>query len=173
MTVASYVTQGIGPDSSVKFFTTLGFDISGFIPSETTPGLPQVGKAYDFPPMSLVDVSLSNKFLIDPVIAPGSFKLSKDRGVFTDLIALPIVSPAGSSFVHISLTQAEMTNVSKIGIAGVDPNAAWADVTLTIDVPTGNIDDVYDLAVGDITETSTQQITKKKGTEEIIKECER
>jgi len=169
MSIAAFTTLGLGPGSSIALFTNLGFGIATVEPDVTIAGLPQYAVAYDFPPISLVDVGASNSFLLNPTIVAGDFKISKNRGTLANLETLPVVGPSGSSLVNVTLSATEMT-ADKIAIVGIDSGGLWADVTLTLDVPSGNIDDVYDLAVGDITETSTQQIIKKKGTTTTIKD---
>ncbi len=135
----------------------------------TVPGLPQIGEPYDFPPISLSDVAASNTFLLNPTIITGDFQISKDRGESVNLATLPVVSPIGSSLVHIALTKAEMTGVSKIGVTGIDSGGLWADVTLSLDVPRGNEETNYDIITGDETETSISTVVKRKGTSVVVK----
>jgi len=124
--------------------------------------LPKRGEAYDFQ-VSLGD-ALSSDFKVNPTIAAGDFKISKDDGALVNLANLPVVTPAGSVLVRIDLTATEMT-ASKVAIVGIDvAGDEWDDVTIIIDVPSGNIDSVNDLIEGDISESSTKIIIKKKGT---------
>ncbi len=108
-------------------------------------------------------------FLAAPTIAAGDFQRSIDDGTFTNLDTLPVVTPTGSVMVKITLSTLEMSGekVNVVGIDQTDPSE-WQDIIISIDVPTGSVETLTDLAQGDITETSTQSITKKAGTEDII-----
>lgn len=83
--------------------------------------------------IALVDVALSGGLRINPAIAAGDFKVSKDGGALTDLATLPVVEPAGSMWVRIELSAAEMT-ADTVAIQAVDQTAAkeWADWALCI-----------------------------------------
>lgn len=123
--------------------------------------LPKFGVAYDFQ-VSLGD-ALSSNFLVNPTIITGDFKLSKDDGALFNLLTTPLVTPSGSVLVKILLAAVEM-EANKIAIVGIDSGSLWDDITIIIDVPTGNIDTINDLLEGDISESSTGVIIKKKGT---------
>ena len=124
--------------------------------------LPKRAEAYTFP-LEVQAVVSSNDFLIDPTIVAGDFKIKKDFGTIANLSTLPTVPISGTTEIQVSLTATEMT-ADKVSIFAVDQDSVWKSVSMFIDVPTGNIDNVYDLAVGDKTETSAKQIIKKKGT---------
>lgn len=125
--------------------------------------LPKRAEAYSFT-ISLVDTASPSNFKVNPTIAAGDFKISKDDGALINLATLPVVIPAGSVLVLISLTATEMT-ADKFSITGKDAAGdEWNEVTLTLDIPSGNIDTVNDLLEGDISESSTGVIIKKKGT---------
>jgi len=128
--------------------------------------LPKQGDAYDFQ-VSLDDASTSG-FIIDPTIIAGDFQISKDDGALANLTTLPTVSPSGSSLVKISISAAEMT-ADKVAIVGIDSGGLWNDITILLDLPTGNIDTVNDLLEGDRSESSTNvTIFKKDTTTEIL-----
>lgn len=131
---------------------------------------PIEGVAYEFPPIELTDVFDPQFFLVDPDIQPGDFKISKDFGALFDLDTLPVVQPGGSSSIKVVTSTAEMSNVSKIGIFGKDQNGEWGDITLSIDVPTGNIESAVDILEGDRIESSVKYRIFKKGTTEVLVE---
>ena len=125
--------------------------------------LPKRGQAYSFQ-ISLVDTASPSTFKSSPTIASGDFKISKDDGSLVKLATLPAVTPSGSVLVLIALSATEMT-ANKIAIIGKDAaGSEWNDVTITLDIPSGNIDTVNDLLEGDRSESSTGIIIKKKGT---------
>lgn len=104
---------------------------------------PQKGVAYTFP-RGLFDSTTGGKFKVNPTIAAGDFKISKDFGAFANLANLPTVQPAGSTVVVFSLTATEMT-ADHITIQGIDQAGnEWTDflehltpVTMTLaDLPT-------------------------------------
>lgn len=108
------------------------------------------------------------EFQINPTIEAGDFQVSIDGGAFANLATLPTVSPAGSSTVQFDLTAAEM-NGAKVNILGIDAAGnEWGEVLAAIDVPEGSIDSIYDLEIGDHTETSTRLIIKKAGTQTVL-----
>lgn len=124
--------------------------------------LPKRAEAYAFQ-LSLVDSNNPENFITNPTIITGDFKISKDDGALVNLVILPVVAPAGSTLVLISLTSTEMT-ADRIAIVAVDQGSLWEDVTMTLDIPTGNVDTVNDLLEGDRSESSTGIIIKRKGT---------
>lgn len=125
--------------------------------------LPVQNKPYVFY-TALVSQADPSKFQINPTIAAGDFQVSTDGGALTNLDTLPVVEPAGSFFVRVDLSAAEMTG-AKVNIAAIDAAGSEWDESLTvIDVPTGNIDSVYDLEVGDRTETRSRLIVNEVGT---------
>ena len=83
--------------------------------------------------ISLADVSVNGSFKANPTIAAGDFKVDKDGAGLTSLTTLPVVEPAGSVLVKISLSATEM-NADVVTIVGVDQTATkeWADFVLCI-----------------------------------------
>lgn len=129
--------------------------------------LPLNGTAYTFY-ITLVDAGDPSGFVIDPAIAAGDFKVSTDGSAQTDLDTLPIVSPAGSSNVLVTLSAAEMTG-SKVTIQGVDVTGAqWEDVSVFVDVPDGTVETVLDIQQGDRTESNVLLVVKKRGTSTVV-----
>jgi len=128
---------------------------------------PIKGQAYEFPPVSLVDIFDPAFFLASPTIIAGDFKIQKDFGAIVNLASLPVVTPFGSSSVKVNLSAVEMT-ADKIGIFGRDQGSLWGDINLIIDVSTGSIENAVDILEGDRTETKTNYKIRKKGTAEVI-----
>lgn len=98
---------------------------------------PKKNTAYEFY-LSLVDTANPASFKANPTIAAGDFLLSTDGLAFANLATLPVVTPAGSISVKISLSAAEM-NGDKIIVQGIDQAGnEWDDVLVFIDVPASN-----------------------------------
>jgi hypothetical protein len=101
---------------------------------------PKKGVAYTFY-LSLIDTS-TGKFKANPTIAAGDFKVSTGGGAFVNLATLPVVEPAGSVSVKVSLSSSEMDD-TKIVVQCIDAAGdEWADQTAFIDADDVNLDDV-------------------------------
>lgn len=130
---------------------------------------PIKGQAYDFF-VSLVEQANPEAFVIDPTIAAGDVLVSQDGGANANITSLPAASPAGSSNVLVQLSAAEMA-FDKVVVAFSDlVGAQWQELTAFLDNPSGNDESVYDLMVGDHTETAVKAIIKRAGTETILME---
>jgi hypothetical protein len=83
--------------------------------------------------VALADMNAPGSFDVNPTIAAGDFKVSKDGGSLTNLTTTPTVEPASSVMVKISLSATEMTagNVTIVGIDQTSPKE-WADFILSI-----------------------------------------
>lgn len=83
--------------------------------------------------IALADPANPGSFEINPLIASGDFKVSKNGGALTDLATMPVVEPAGSVLVKIALTSTEF-NADNVVIVGIDQTVPkeWADFILTI-----------------------------------------
>lgn len=83
--------------------------------------------------IKLEDAANPGSFKINPTLAAGDFKVSIDDGAENNLTNPASVSPAGSAWVKLSLTAAEM-NGSNIKISGTDQTSPkeWSDFALTI-----------------------------------------
>ena len=130
-------------------------------------GLNQKDVAYEFF-VSLTDLGDPQQFVVNPTIAAGDFKRSVDGGSFANLATLPVVEPAGSSTVKISLSAIEMS-----GDKGVDEGKdvsgdEWGDISIFLDNPVGTVDNILDIMEGDHIETSTRLIVNKKGTNDAL-----
>ena len=125
--------------------------------------VPVKNQAFDFY-VTLGDSLDPDTFKINPTIAAGDFMISKDGGAFTNLTTLPVVTPAGSRLVKVSLNATEM-DADSVNIQAVDQSGAeWQDIMVAIDVPETSTDILGDLAFGDRIESSTRLIINKAGT---------
>jgi hypothetical protein len=72
-------------------------------------------------------------YLVNPTIAAGDFKISKDGSSLVNLANLPTVQPAGGRLVHLSMSDEE-TDCDAFTIVGVDQSSPkeWADVIICI-----------------------------------------
>ena len=125
------------------------------------------GEAYQLY-IQLVDANDTTSFKVDPTIVAGDFQISIDGGALANLTNLPAASPTGSSFVLLDLTAAE-TSGDNLNIVGIDQAGdEWQEVGLSIQLPTGDTDSIYNILRGDHEETSTRLIIYKAGTTEVV-----
>ncbi len=128
---------------------------------------PRRGVAYEMF-VALTDLNEPQFFIVNPTIAAGDFKVSKDGGIFVNLITLPVVTPVSSNTVKINLSATEMT-ADKVVINGIDITGnQWADIFAFIDNPIGNSGSITDLLEGDHQESSTRVKIFKKGTANVL-----
>jgi hypothetical protein len=91
-------------------------------------------KAEDFKvQIGLEDFNNPGNLKIDPTIAAGDFKVSKDGGALANLNTLPVVEPSGSALVTILLSSTEM-NADVVSVQCIDQTAPkeWADLSFSI-----------------------------------------
>lgn len=83
--------------------------------------------------VTLEDAANPGNLKLNPTIASGDFKVSKDDGALANLTTLPTVSPAASGWVKVSLSVSEMTadNVKVQWIDQTSPKE-WADGSVCI-----------------------------------------
>ena len=93
------------------------------------PQRPIYGQAYELY-VALRSYSDNNKLLNDPVVA-GKVSVSVDGGALAAITNAPAVDPAGSPFVKLSLTAAEMTG-DNVNIRISDVGNAFADHFVSI-----------------------------------------
>ena len=108
--------------------------------------LPKKGVAYDFS-LSLVSVAVSTQFQVNPTIAAGDFKISKDYGAFVNLAILPVVLPAGTINVKVSLSATEMQADKIVVLARDAAGAEWREAVTSFDVPLFNATDAVELQI--------------------------
>jgi hypothetical protein len=129
--------------------------------------IPIKGVAYDFY-LSLVNIDEPQKFKINPTLAAGDFTVTKDGVDNGNLATLPVVTPAGSALVKVSLSANEM-NADKVTVLAIDQAGdEWADLMAFLDLPNGTVETVTDILEGDHTESSARLLIKKKDTETVL-----
>lgn len=105
--------------------------------------MPKKNVAYSFNRV-LFDAASPGHLKVNPTIAAGDFKLSKDNGALTNLTNLPAVSPAGSVLVRFQLTATEM-NADRISLVGIDQAGnEWTDYHEYFDMTVLSLDDIPD-----------------------------
>ena len=128
---------------------------------------PHKGTAYQFY-TSLVAQADPTTFQVNPTIAVGDFKVSKDGGALVNLATLPVVAPAGSRMVQIDLSSSEM-DADKVVVQGVDvAGDEWQELEAYIDVPTGSTEALMEIQQGDRVESSTRLIINRAGTTDAL-----
>lgn len=102
--------------------------------------------------ISLISQVDTDIFQTNPTFEAGDVKISKDGGALINITTLPVVTPAGSKIVLVSLSAAEM-NGNKICLIFSDQaDAEWQDAMIMIATevtmtaaffPTGAIEFTY------------------------------
>jgi hypothetical protein len=99
--------------------------------------------------IALSSQASSSLFQTNPTIASGDFKVSIDGGTLTNLATLPVVTPAASKMVKVTLSASEM-NGDNITLIGSDATGAeWRDIFINIQTAANNFDEIF-VAVDDI-----------------------
>lgn len=84
----------------------------------------------------------TGQFQVNPTLAAGDVKITKDGGALANLATLPVVTPAGSIWVKVTVAVAEMTSdnamLQFIDVAG----AEWNDVAIPLQTSANQIDDL-------------------------------
>lgn len=102
---------------------------------------PKKAVAYTFS-RGLYSVGTPGSFQVNPTIASGDFKISKDGGALANLTNLPTVTPAGSVCVKFVLTSTEM-NADYAVIVGIDQaGGEWGDLVESFDTTTQTLSDL-------------------------------
>lgn len=92
--------------------------------------------------VALIDSASGQVFKANPTLAAGDVKVSIDGGAEANLTTLPVVTPAGSKRVKITVSATEMTG-DNIGILFSDvAGAEWNDLYLHLQTSVRQIDDV-------------------------------
>lgn len=93
---------------------------------------PIKNSAYSFE-LGLIDQANRPQFKVNPTLAAGDFKISKNGGALTNLATLPTILPAGSRGVLVSLSAAEM-NTGRWRIECIDAaGSEWDDVIINLE----------------------------------------
>jgi hypothetical protein len=80
--------------------------------------------------VSLV-ATATGALLVNPPLAAGDFRVSKDGAAFANLTTLPVVAPAGSVCVQLALSAPEM-DAARVVVHGLDPDGVWESVMIEI-----------------------------------------
>ena len=83
--------------------------------------------------LALTDAGLTTGLKANPTIAAGDFKVSMNGGALANLATLPTVEPAGSAWVKVTLSAAEMSG-DTVAVQAIDQTAVkeWADWAICI-----------------------------------------
>lgn len=92
--------------------------------------------------VSLVDQADTKKIKINPTIAAGDFKISKDGGAFSNLATLPSANPASSGAVMIDLSGTEMTADNVVILCIDAAGAEWCDLSVNLQTAARQLDDL-------------------------------
>jgi hypothetical protein len=92
--------------------------------------------------VALIDRTSGQVFKVNPTLAAGDVKVSIDGGAEANLTTLPVVTPAGSRRVKVTVSAAEMTG-DNIGILFSDvAGAEWNDLYIHLQTSARQIDDI-------------------------------
>lgn len=83
--------------------------------------------------VALENFSTPGSFKSSPTITAGDFKVDKDGGGLNNLATLPLVDPAGTVLVKLTLSATEM-DADVVTIVAVDQTSPkeWCDFVLSI-----------------------------------------
>jgi len=107
--------------------------------------------------ISLINSTNRPEFAINPTISTGDFQVSIDGGNYSNLNTTPVVTPAGSKTVLISLLASEM-NGDVINILGVSSGSHWDDILISINTSINTIDSGLSLATNSISDSTYSRI---------------
>jgi len=124
---------------------------------------PKINTEYIFY-VSLVSQADTKLFQANPTIAAGDFKVSTDGAAEANLTTLPVVTPAASKRVKITVSTTEM-NGDNVSITASDAaGAEWSDLTVNIQTSAQQIDDLSSQATQDTIDTNVDSILVDTGT---------
>lgn len=92
--------------------------------------------------VSLVSQANTKLMQVNPTIASGDFKVSIDGAALANLGTLPVVAPAGSTMVKITLSTSEMAGANATVVCLDAAGSEWCDLTVNIQTATRQIDDL-------------------------------
>jgi hypothetical protein len=92
--------------------------------------------------IAVIDTAARPAFRANPTIAAGDFQVSIDGGAYNNLTTLPVVTPAASISIMISLSAAEM-NGNRITVKCIDAAGAEWDSEFIIIRPI-SLDNIAD-----------------------------
>ena len=127
--------------------------------------LPIKGEEFTF--VAKMDSVAADGFQVNPTLATGDFQASVDSGAFQN-IPIPVVTPAGSSSVLVTVPSAQangdIVEIFAKDVAGDE----WNEVSYVFELFDGSIEVINDIIQGDIAESSVNVTIKKKDTEDIV-----
>lgn len=92
--------------------------------------------------ISLVSQSDTKIMQSNPTIAAGDFKVSTDGGALGNLGTLPVVTPAASKMVKVTLSASEMNGDNVTFEASDAAGSEWCDLTINIQTTATQIDNL-------------------------------
>ncbi|KQU77708.1 hypothetical protein ASD12_18075 [Mesorhizobium sp. Root102] len=108
--------------------------------------------------VSLAPRTANGQWQSNPTFAAGDVKISLDGGALANLNTLPVVTPASSKLVKVTLSQAE-TNSDNITIIFSDAaGAEWCDLTINLQTAAKQFDDLATQASVDAVQSDTNDI---------------
>ena len=109
---------------------------------------PKRGVAFTFT-LAVTDSANRPQLKVNPTLATGDFKVSKDGGALANLTTLPSVSPASSRLIAVALSATEMT-ADRVDVQAVDAaGAEWDETLISIITTVSVIDDLAGTATGE------------------------
>ncbi len=82
--------------------------------------------------MTLVSQANSFIYQVNPTLAAGDVKISKDGGAFANITTLPVVTPALGTAVKVYLNATEMTADDILIIFSDAAGSEWADASFDL-----------------------------------------
>jgi len=120
---------------------------------------PFYAQAYEFD-LALPSQADPRLHQVNPTLASGDVKISKDNGAFANLATLPSVNPAGGANVQVQLSATEMTCKNAIIRFSDAAGAEWCDVEIHLQPQRGI---AIPGAVNDASATATGFVTDATG----------
>jgi hypothetical protein len=90
--------------------------------------------------VSLAPRTANGSWQANPTLAAGDVQISKDGGALANLTTLPVVTPASSKLVKVTLSQTECNADNLIVIFSDAAGAEWCDLTINLQTVAENFD---------------------------------
>src|SRR6185436_721252 len=90
--------------------------------------------------VGLVSQADTKLLKVNPTIAAGDFKVSIDGGALANLATLPVVTPAASTMVKITLSTSEMNGDNVTVVCSDASGAEWCDLLINIQTSARQVD---------------------------------
>lgn len=93
--------------------------------------------------VALLSMATPGSYQVNPTLASGDVKISKDGGALANLNTLPSVEPASSIWVKVTLSQSE-ANADECMIQFIDQTATkeWTDLAIVVLTAARNVEDL-------------------------------